>query len=125
MVGRERGDVRYGIRPMIKGLDPRKDNERVIKFNLILLPRTGTSFMWPFMPYEQILKLRLDSDQVMSIIRRPRRSSALYRRNFDVRLQIPLVKKGYQRRSTVASTTMNLPGDNGCYFRRDTPVKYI
>jgi len=26
---------------MIKGLDPRKDNGRVIKFNLILLPRTG------------------------------------------------------------------------------------
>jgi len=27
---------------MIKGLDPRKDNGRVIKFNLILLPRTGS-----------------------------------------------------------------------------------
>lgn len=27
--------------PIIKGLDSRKDNGRVIKFNLILLPRTG------------------------------------------------------------------------------------
>lgn len=28
------------VYPMIKGLDPRKDNGGVIKFNLILLPRT-------------------------------------------------------------------------------------
>jgi len=46
---------------MIKGLDPRKDNGRVIKFNLILLPRTGARVYVGFMPYEQILKLHFDS----------------------------------------------------------------
>lgn len=46
---------------MIKRLDPRKDNGRVIKFNLILLPWTQDVVYAAFMPYEQILKLRFDS----------------------------------------------------------------
>lgn len=46
---------------MIKRLDPRKDNGRVIKFNLILLPWTLDVVYAAFMPYEQILKLRFDS----------------------------------------------------------------
>lgn len=46
---------------MIKRLDPRKDNGRVIKFNLILLPWTQDVVYTAFMPYEQILKLRFDS----------------------------------------------------------------